>query len=365
MNDLSIPHVSPPGAADGRRDRVGPAGPARRRGRPVACLSVLPATLLLAGCASTGAGGPATSPTEPPVPDPVSGVHYRVFTASGARASLDDMVDAMATVDVVLVGEEHDDRIGHRLQAELLRRAFTRYGGAGPAELPDGHPEIPGTREDSRPVVLSLEMFERDVQGVVEEYLRGVITEEHFRASARPWEHYEADYRPLVEFARAHRLPVVAANAPRRYVNLVSREGREGLRRLSPEALESLPPLPYPEPSEAYVAEWEALMGGMDAHRMPPSALDAQALWDATMAYWISQALEEWPDALVLHMAGSFHVQSRTGIPEALARYEPRVRILVVVAQSVADVEAFDPEEHAGLGDFVILTARELVRATR
>lgn len=291
----------------------------------------------------------------------MAGVHYQVFTGSGETASLDDIVDAMATADVVLMGEEHDDRMAHRLQAELLLRAFTRYGSGGGA-LPDGHPEIPTDREDSRPLVLSLEMFERDVQGVVDEYLRGIITEEHFRSSARPWDHYEADYRPLVEFARAHGLPVVAANAPRRYVNLVSREGRAALRRLSPDALETLSPLPYPEPSEAYVAEWEALMGNMDAHRMPPSVMDAQALWDATMAYWISQALEEWPDALILHMAGSFHVQNRTGVPEALARYEPRARILIVVAQPADDVDAFDAEAHAGLGDFVILTDRELVR---
>lgn len=331
-------------------------------GRPPRCGAVLASATLLAACATPGARAPGTPSAEPPLPDPVAGVHYQVFTGSGETASLDDVVDAMAGADVVLVGEEHDDRVGHRLQAELLRRAFTRYGSGG-GDLPDGHPEVPVEREDARPVLLSLEMFERDVQAVVDEYLRGIITEEHFRASARPWEHYEADYRPLVEFARAHGLPVVAANAPRRYVNLVSREGRGALRRLSPEALETLPPLPYPQPSEAYVAEWEEVMGGMDVHRMPPAALDAQVLWDATMAYWISQAREEWPEALVLHVTGSFHVQNRTGVPEALARYEPRARVLVVVLEAVGDVEAFEVERHAGQGDFVILTDREFARS--
>ena len=53
---------------------------------------------------------------------------------------------------------------------------------------------------------------------------------------------------------------MIAANAPRRYVNRASRLGRDSLTTLPPSALATLPPLPYPEPSEAYLAEWNALM---------------------------------------------------------------------------------------------------------
>ena len=86
-----------------------------------------------------------------------------------------------------------------------------------------------------RSVALSLEMFERDVQHILDEYLQDLITESQFKSSARPWEHYDADYRAMVEMAKAVGVPVLAANAPRRYVNRVSRLGPAGLGATFPE----------------------------------------------------------------------------------------------------------------------------------
>lgn len=70
-------------------------------------------------------------------------------------------------------------------------------------------------------MVLSLEMFEADVQTVLDEYvLRRAIREQDMLQDARPWRNYAMDYRPLVEYCREQGIRVVAANAPRRYVSL-------------------------------------------------------------------------------------------------------------------------------------------------
>ena len=119
----------------------------------------------------------------------------------------------------------------------------------------------------------------------------------------------------MVEFAKAHDLEVVAANAPRRYVNRASRLGRDSLDVLGDEALRHLPPLPYPEASAAYQAEWDALMGEAAAH-MQGSPLDGQTLWDASMGHAVATALDRTAGALVLHMAGGFHVENATGTVE-------------------------------------------------
>ena len=50
-------------------------------------------------------------------------------------------------------------------------------------------------------------------------------------------------------------IPVLAANAPRRYVNRVSRLGPESLEALSGAAESWLPPLPYPPASPEYRQE--------------------------------------------------------------------------------------------------------------
>lgn len=288
---------------------------------------------------------------------------YRVYTATGEAASLRDIVAALDTVDVMHLGELHGQAPVHALQDTLWQRALAT----------------------GRPAALSLEMFARDVQPVLNEYLSGFITQRHFLQASRPWSTYVRDYHALVDTARAHAAPVLAANAPRRYVNRVARSGREALADLPAHATDWLAPRPYPQPSAAYRARFMAQMqGGMhgsSSHApadttesaraasdtttaMPPAhgqgltrLLDAQMLWDATMAYTIAEHLLHQPDALVVHLTGRFHVAERTGTPEALSRYRPGTRQLVVYFDVVDDPGAFDRAAHANKGDFVVLTA--------
>jgi uncharacterized iron-regulated protein len=296
------------------------------------------------------------------------GTDFRVYDGSGHPKSFADILASMDGVDVMLVGESHNDEVGHAVEAQLLYRAAERFGAV--------------TDDPKRPVILSMEMFERDVQYIVDEYLEGLITEDQFLESARPWDNYQTDYRPLVEFARAHHLPVVAANAPRRYVNRVTRLGPESLDVLSVRAKESLPPLPYTPASPAYTQQWKALMKEMMASAPGPDsaqgkaaadstgagdalpqhamghALDAQALWDAAMGYSVTQALDTRPGAFVLHVAGSFHVERGTGIPEHIAEYRPGARVVTVVLEPSADIDKFSKKDDGGLGNFVVLTRK-------
>jgi len=296
---------------------------------------------------------------------------YRVFTGAGEPSSLDELVAEMLRRQVVFIGEGHDDPTGHMLEAELLRRA---YEGVGPASGSTG----------ARPVALSLEFFERDVQPIVDEYLAGLISESSFRSDSRPWPRYGTDYRPLIEFAKTHDIPVIAANAPRRYTNRVTREGRESLLDLSDAARETLAPLPYPQPSPTYRDQWirtiaevmemegtkcgvplpEPEEGETPVHAAAPpgshdnmgNQLHSQVLWDATMAFWIADHLLRSPDALVLHMVGSFHVERGTGIPEQLETYRPGTSRLIIVLRPVDEIDSFEPVPDSTWGDFVIQT---------
>ena len=277
-------------------------------------------------------------------------VDFRVFDGHGGASSLEAVLDAAAESEVLLIGEEHDDVVGHSLELQLLSGVAGRLFETG--------------REPRRPVVLSLEMFERDVQYVLDEYLAGLISEDHFVASGRAWDDYAAAYRPLVEFARAHGIRVVAANAPRRYVNRVTASGPVALLDLSPLAQSYLPPLPFPGPSERYRAQWDLAMtqgadttAGTHVHATSPHAIQAQALWDASMGHAITGALVQSLGALVVHVAGAFHVAHGTGIPERISDYRPGTRVTTVVITKADDADAWDEAEHSGLADFVVLTA--------
>ena len=100
-------------------------------------------------------------------------------------------------------------------------------------------------------------------------------------------------------------------------------------------------------------------MGGMPSHAMGDfieNGLQAQTLWDSSMGYAMATYLAMNPGALVLHMVGGFHVENHTGTPEKLEFYRPGTRSIVVSMQLAKDFKTFNPEEHTGLGDFVVLT---------
>lgn len=278
---------------------------------------------------------------------PFSDDHFRVFHGNGKEATIEQIVDAAGDADAVFLGEQHDDSVGHAIEFEIFKRAVEKFSA-------------------DRKIGLSLEMFERDVQIVLNEYLSGLITEQQFLSSARPWGNYKTDYRPLVEFARARQLPVIAANAPRRYVNMVSRGGRDTLTKLSAEAKSWIAPLPYGQPSAAYAAKFKALMGPSPEAQMGlDNILASQSLWDATMANSVAKFLKANKGALVIQLNGGFHTESRLGTVEQLLAYRPKTRVLVVTMRYVDDFKTFDPAQDTGLGDFVILTDAKQPRSQR
>ncbi len=74
------------------------------------------------------------------------------------------------------------------------------------------------------------------------------------------------------------------------------------------------------------------------------------------MGHAVTQALVRQMDAFVVHVSGSFHVARGTGIPERIDDYRPGTEVTSVVMTRVDDVDAWSAEEHAALGDFVVLT---------
>ena len=261
-----------------------------------------------------------------------------VYSRDGHTVLLTDVVNAAAEADVVFLGELHDDATAHAVQAYLLQALHERVG-------------------RQRPLVLGLEMFETDVQGVLDEYAAGVIRERDFLAASRPWGNYAVDYRPLVEFAIANSIPVVATNAPHRYVSRVSREGGvDALEPLTPEARATMPPEIAPA-SGPLAAKFRGLMGEMGSHGGAPGMpsldgmLAAQNLRDATMAWALHGAMDGLDQPLAVHVNGSFHSEGGLGIPEHFARIAPEARVVTVTMQPASG--AAPP---LGADDFVILT---------
>jgi uncharacterized iron-regulated protein len=235
--------------------------------------------------------------------------------------------------DVVLVGEQHGDPETHRVELATLQA-------------------LVGT---GKPVALSMEMFEADVQPVLDAYLMGAIDEGTFLAQSRPWPNYKSDYRPLVEYAKAQRLPVIAANVPRPLAANVAREDFEGLATL-----------PWEQARHAAIpsfldggAPWQRFQKAMGGHGEPASGAmwrmyAAQSLKDATMARSIAIALTTLvPGGRVLHVQGRFHSDYGAGVPAYLRPLLPDRTLRIFTVVPVATAAAATQQDKAGLADIV------------
>ncbi|HEX6940975.1 MAG TPA: ChaN family lipoprotein [Longimicrobiales bacterium] len=288
-----------------------------------------------AACAGRGPSTPA------PRGAGVARAPYRLIDMESARpVELPALADRAAAADVIFFGEQHDDAGAHRLEYALLEA-------------------LAGRRD---PVVLSLEMFERDVQPVLDDYLAGRISEEDFLAASRPWPNYATDYRPLVELARARGWPVIAANVPRRYAALVADGGLDTLRSLPPGERDAYIAASIECPRDAYYARF---LGAMGAHPGAGAAearmlryYQAQCVKDETMAESIVAARAKWPGAPVLHVTGAFHSDYGHGIPARVARRAPGTRMLLVTAIPAARPRDVDLAEQRGRADYIFFTAR-------
>ncbi|MEP7002063.1 MAG: ChaN family lipoprotein [bacterium] len=272
---------------------------------------------------------------------------YRIVapaSVSDSRAAY--MIEQLAHADVVFFGEQHDDPETHRAEAELL----DAIGQTG------------------RPIVLSLEMFERDVQPVVDEYLAGRITERDFLARVRPWERYATDYRRLIELAKAHHWRVVAANVPRTLASAVGRKGLAALDTLTGKDRASAA-RDNRCPRDDYHARFMESMQSHSSGAGPSAAGDslptavaerfylAQCVKDETMAESIVDARLDAPrDAIVVHFDGAFHSDYSQGTVARVKRRQPGWTIAVVSAVPVADPAIAPIVTQSGKADFVVFT---------
>ncbi len=263
---------------------------------------------------------------------------YRIYNPKGKDIPYSKMVRQLEDADIIFFGELHDNPIAHWLQRELT-----------------GDLHASGEKE----LVLGAEMFESDNQLLLDEYLGGMITEAKFEDEARLWQNHKTDYKPLLQFAFQQGIPFIATNVPRRYANLVYREGFEGLESLSAEAKEYLPPLPVPYDPEqpGYKAMLE--MGQMGHGKVNENLPKAQAIKDATMGYFI---LKNWSSGKqFLHFNGAYHSDNAEGIVLYIRQQEPGLKISTITTVLQESTDSLE-QASAGKADFTIVVPKNMTR---
>lgn len=267
-------------------------------------------------------------------------------TRAGRTVGERALLDRLAQADVVFLGEQHDDPATHVFELHVLRGLHERLGGR---------------------LTLAMEMWERDVQVALDAYLQGTIDEPLFLKQARPWSNYATDYRPLVEYAKASHIPVVASNAPQKIVTQVGRHGLAALAAAPPGQTAALIQAPQDDYWRRFAATMRAMGGGHGGAAMDPATIrrfyEAQVVRDETMAESVARWLKRGPDGLVLHVNGQFHSDYGGGVPRRVLWRRPLTRSVIVSVLPVADVREAFPSDARERADFVVLVRSETQQA--
>jgi uncharacterized iron-regulated protein len=246
----------------------------------------------------------------------------------GFLYDLEDSFDIFMDYSVIFIGEEHGSRVSHQAELAILK----------------------GLAERDPDLVLAVEMFERDVQDILDDYLMGKISEKKFLKQARPWPNYLEDYRPLIEFAKKKGMPVIAANIPRRaaaavaMANKVSPDVMGQDRRYLPKTLHLK--------SKEYYKRFASSMEEMP-HFTPMKGMNvdglykAQVLKDSVMA----ASVEPFLDRRILFCCGHFHSDYHLGIPYQLQKNHPELKIAVIAMAS--SVENLLMKDRSRVADFI------------
>lgn len=263
---------------------------------------------------------------------------YQLFDSNGKVVHYSKLVEAAKDADIVLFGESHTNPIDHWLEQELTRDLYA---------------------EKSDKLVLGAEMFEADDQIVLDEYLAGDLSEKTMKDEAKMWTNYPSDYKPLLDFAKEHKLRFVATDIPRRYASMVYLKGLEKLDSINDEAKRWIAPLPiqYDGTLRCYADIFKEAEGH-GGQNLPKS----QAIKDATMAYFILKNYSA--GKTFIHYNGSYHSNWHQGIEWYLKLANPNLKIVTIAATDQDDVDDLD-KESIGIADFILCTPTSMSRTSR
>ncbi|MDA8088277.1 MAG: ChaN family lipoprotein [Nitrospiraceae bacterium] len=210
---------------------------------------------------------------------------------------LDGIINAVSAEPVIFVGERHEAYEDHQVELDVIM-ALHRMG---------------------KKFAIGMEMFQRPFQQSIDDFISKKIGEREFLKKTEYFKRWGFDYdfyRPILEYARANGIPVVALNIRRGIANKVA---KGGLDALSADEKKEIP-----KSMDMSNCKYEKLLRQIFAeHPKGPTFehfYQAQILWDETMARSAAEYLLKNPGYQMVVLAGEGHIMYGYGIPQRFFR---------------------------------------------
>jgi uncharacterized iron-regulated protein len=245
----------------------------------------------------------------------------------GEPSVYDEVLDDLAGVRVIYLGEYHTIQRHHELQQSILTDLAQR----------------------GKPLVLGLEQLESFQQSIVDRYNRGEINFSQLAEAtqwSRRWSSYE-QYRAIIEAAQKFKIPILALNAKSETIRQVARSG--GIDRMDRKLRVELPAeMQLEDPVYRRLLTLQMMVhASANPERLRPM-IEAQIARDEAMAATLCSFLKSdagrGRSALVLCGAG--HVAYGLGTASRVRKQLPQATDRIVLFSESGDL-VLSPEEKA------------------
>ncbi len=198
---------------------------------------------------------------------------------------------------------------------------------------------IKGVYEKNKNITIGMEIFQKPFQKYIDDYINGKIDEITFLLKTQYYKRWGYDYRlykPIIDFAKGHKIRIIALNAPSEIIEKVSKYGLKGL---SEDEIRKLPEIDF-----SNIKYKNLLRNIFKMHEKRKNFTyfyESQLIWDETMA---DTAYKNMNDKNIIVLAGNGHLRYGYGIP---SRFQRRSKIKPVVILN-------DDEVKPNISDFVV-----------
>ena len=255
--------------------------------------------------------------------------------ANGQPTDWESVNKAILSSRVIYVGELHHRFDHHLNQLALLRTVHQT------------HPDVS----------IGVEWFQKPFQSELDLYLAGDLTETELLEQTEYFDRWGYDFRmlrPVLQYARQHRIPIIALNTDVRLTQKVSRMGLEGLS----EAERAQLPRVISPPSAEELSELKTIFSyhtNMSEDHLN-RFVTIQRIWDLTMSDGIVAQLSAHPEQTMLVFAAEHHLSEGRAIPAEVARQRPDWSTSVVHSRETL-------QEDTGRNDYLLVAkAQDLPR---
>ncbi len=260
---------------------------------------------------------------------------FKIYNKKGRKVSTKKFLKQLQSGEIILFGELHDNPIDHWLELKILEYL-----------------------KQKSTISIGAEMFEADQQELLNAYLIGKITQKELDTTTQFWSNYKTDYKPLLNFAKKNGLPFYATNIPRRFASFVFKNGLDSLEEhLNENEKKFSAPLPITYDPE--LPGYKRMLQ-MKGHHISANLPQAQALKDATMAYFIYQQYSANHNQFI-HFNGDYHSKNFEGIYWYLKQKDENLKIITISSVEQEDVTQFK-EENKGRADFIIVIDKQMTK---